>query len=80
MTISDIRCVLLRPGFIDAGEWHRPKWHIAFKRGSNTCYAPVTMSTDGNRPLGQDVIDAMRKYIKRKETTEHDVLNCRIVE
>jgi hypothetical protein len=77
MKLTDVRIELKRAGYIDAGEWHKPVYAVRFYRGNQACSVPISKhSGNGNRPIGQDLLDAMESYIQRGQITASELLSA----
>lgn len=80
--LESVRLEMVRAGRIDAGTWARPSYAVRFVRGDRNCIAHIrsTGPPESKRPLGSDVIDAMRDYIRRGEITEESLLSMPILD
>lgn len=74
--LTAIRIELTKAGYIDAGQWHKPRYSVRFMRGDTPCAVPISTNRGDKRPIGQDVIDAMAPYIKRRQVTETELLTA----
>lgn len=74
MKLTGLRIELKRAGYLDAGTWHKPRYVVRFHRGDTPCCVPITTHRGERRPIGQDVIDAMRPYIDRGQVSEDELL------
>jgi hypothetical protein len=77
--ISKLRLVKLTAGHIDGGTYVKPLWACKFTRKGHACSIRVKCGGE-QRPLGQDVIDAMQSYVDDKLVTIDQLLDIRIVE
>lgn len=57
-TATKLYVQMVKVGYIDAGEWHKPRWELRYGKGR---YLPLKCSGP-DKPLGQDVIDAIRTH------------------
>lgn len=81
MTLTNLRLVKERHGRLSCGEYEPPIWAVCFERNGCNCRVQVRIiRPDGNRPTGQEVIDAMRDHIRSRETTEEAILDIKVIE
>lgn len=56
-TLSGFRVEMTRCGYIDGGEWHKPKWVLRYWNGDSPRCRPINCGGD-NKPLGADLEEA----------------------
>ena len=77
--LTSIRIEQTRAGYIDAGEWHKPRYAVFFTRGQTQCKVPIVNNGEV-RPLGQDLLNAMKPYLDRKQTSADELFAARIID
>lgn len=77
--ISDLRLVKVRNARIDGGSYKKPEWACKFRLAGIARSVPVYCGGD-HRPLGSNLIAAMREHIKNGRVSERELFDIKIVE
>ncbi len=77
--VTNLRLVKEHNSRLNGDGYQKPVYALLFERNGINCRVRV-INNGELRPLGQDLIDAMADYLRRKEVTEAALLDCKIID
>jgi hypothetical protein len=74
--LTNLRLVKMKSGSLGWDGYTPPTWAVLFERNGQSCRVDVRIRREGaSRPTGQEVLDAMRDFLRRREVTEHQLFD-----